>query len=140
MRRRAGFAPFFIWWHGIPVFPGGYLVGSVLLVNLLAAHAKRFTWAPRKIGIQLTHLGVILLLVGQLITDMLSHESLLTLVEGQTKSYSEASRETELVFASDASDTQEKVVSVPAEMLKPGREITPPELPFTAARAAVRAE
>src|SRR3569623_1376057 len=75
------FKAFFIWWGPqgahwqIPVFPGGYLVGSVLLLNLLAAHAKRFSWTPKKIGIQLTHFGVILLLVGQLVTDMASKES-----------------------------------------------------------------
>src|SRR5580704_3177719 len=28
--------------HQIPVFPGGYLLGGVLLVNLLTAHAVRF--------------------------------------------------------------------------------------------------
>src|SRR5688572_17826741 len=39
--------------------PGGYTVGIVLLVNLIAAHIKRFSWGANKVGIQLTHLGVI---------------------------------------------------------------------------------
>src|ERR1700709_795034 len=32
--------PLFLPW----IFPGGYLVGSVTLVNLIAAHIKRFQW------------------------------------------------------------------------------------------------
>ena len=48
--------------------PGGYLIGTLLLVNLLAAHIQRFQWTWKKLGIHLTHAGVMLLLVGQLTT------------------------------------------------------------------------
>ena len=59
--------------HKIPlVLPGGYLIGTLLLLNLLAAHIYRFQLSAKKIGIQITHAGVILLLVGQLVTDMLA--------------------------------------------------------------------
>ena len=47
-----------------PVFPGGYFLGGLLLVNLLAAHIYRFRLEWKKTGIQLTHLGLILLLLG----------------------------------------------------------------------------
>src|SRR5712691_4061712 len=50
----------------IPILPGGYLLGTVLLVNLITAHATRFQLSKKKIGIILLHLGVILLLIGQL--------------------------------------------------------------------------
>src|ERR1700728_1456815 len=57
--------------HRIPLLlPGGYLIGTLLLLNLVAAHLYRFQLSPKKIGIQLVHGGVILLLVGQLATDM----------------------------------------------------------------------
>src|SRR5579859_1607380 len=46
------------------IFPGGYLIGTLLLVNLVAAHIYRFEFSGKKAGIQLAHLGVILLLVG----------------------------------------------------------------------------
>src|SRR5208282_6443596 len=60
----------------IPVIlPGGYLIGILLLINLLTAHIYRFQFTIKKIGIQLAHAGVILLLVGQLVTDQLSHET-----------------------------------------------------------------
>src|SRR6266536_290757 len=53
------------------LLPGGYLIGTVLLENLIAAHIKRFQWSWKKAGIHLTHVGIILLLVGQLTTDLL---------------------------------------------------------------------
>src|SRR5438270_13471217 len=64
------FQSFFVWWpvegngFRIPVFPGGHLIGAVLLVNLIAAHAKRFQWAWRKLGIHLIHAGLITMLAG----------------------------------------------------------------------------
>src|SRR5580658_2777454 len=89
--------------HKIPIIlPGGYLIGTLLLVNLLAAHIYRFQFAVKKVGIQLAHAGVILLLVGQLATDMLAHESQIRFIEGQTKSYAESSLNYELAFATDA--------------------------------------
>src|SRR5580698_2125824 len=85
--------------HKIPiVFPGGYLIGTMLLLNLICAHIYRFQLSVKKIGIQLTHLGVILLLVGQLVTDMRAKETQMRFVEGETKSYSESPRNYELVF------------------------------------------
>src|SRR6266446_9075127 len=38
-----------------PILPGGYLLGTVLLVNLITAHATRFQLSKRKIGIVLLH-------------------------------------------------------------------------------------
>src|ERR1700675_1340265 len=48
----------------IPILPGGYLLGTVLLANLITAHATRFQFSRKKIGIILLHFGVILLLIG----------------------------------------------------------------------------
>ena len=75
------FQSFFVWWppegRGIkfPIFPGGHLIGAVLLINLIAAHAKRFRWAWRKLGIHLTHAGLIIMLAGGLFTDLFAVES-----------------------------------------------------------------
>src|SRR5471032_1184667 len=46
----------------VPVFPGGYLVGGLLFVNLVTAHLHRFKLTWRKLGIHLAHTGVVLLL------------------------------------------------------------------------------
>ena len=131
------FKSFFIWtgpadggWH-IPVMPGGYLVGIVLVLNLLAAHIKRFQFTKKKVGINLTHSGIILLLVGQLATDLFSDESLISFREGEARAYTESHRENELVFITDAANGQEQVVSVPEAMLVGKGEITDEKLPFS---------
>src|SRR4026208_825604 len=96
------FQSFFVWWPPesqglrIPVFPGGHLIGAVLLVNLVAAHAKRFRWAWRKLGIHLTHAGFIIMLAGGLFTDLFAVESHMQLAQGDTKNYSEHPRLMEL--------------------------------------------
>src|SRR5271154_1685403 len=56
------------------ILPGGYLIGTMLLLNLLAAHIKRYQFTRKKAGIHLIHGGLIVLLMGQLLTDVLSHE------------------------------------------------------------------
>src|SRR5215471_18635246 len=69
------FRSFLVYWGPkgaswkIPVLPGGYLVGGVLLINLVASHITRFKLTRNKIGIWLVHFGLILLLLGQLGTD-----------------------------------------------------------------------
>ena len=118
--------------HKIPlVLPGGYLIGTMLLVNLLAAHIYRFQFTVKKLGIQIAHSGVILLLVGQLVTDMFAHESQIRFTEGETKTYAESSRNFELAFTVDASGGSEEVITVPQSLLVPGREVQDSHLPFT---------
>jgi ResB-like family len=113
------------------VLPGGYLIGTLLLLNLVAAHVNRFQFTTKKIGIQLAHLGIILLLVGQLLTDMLAHETQMRFVEGEAKSYSENALSDELVFASEAEPGSERVVAIPVAQLAAGGEIRNANLPFT---------
>jgi hypothetical protein len=116
----------------IPVIlPGGYLIGILLLINLLTAHIYRFQFTIKKIGIQLTHAGVILLLVGQLVTDQLSHESQIRFTEGETKSYSESPRNYELVFTTEDGANSEQVISIPDKLLARGGEVQNANLPFT---------
>src|SRR5918992_1680702 len=114
------FRSFFIWWGPaganwkIPVFPGGYLVGTILLINLIAAHAARFQFTWKKLGIHLAHAGIVLLLLGQLATDLLSKETQMSFAEGEARNFSVSPRETELVFITDSGDReQDKVVAVP---------------------------
>lgn len=115
----------------IPAFPGGYLIGGVLLLNLLTAHFTRFKWTWRKTGIWMAHTGLILLLVGQLATDMLSVESAMHVREGETKNYSESQRTTELAMIDVTDPDTDKVVAIPQGLLAAGGEIRNPELPFT---------
>lgn len=131
------FRSFFVYWGPkgaswkIPVFPGGYLVGGVLLINLVASHFKRFSLTRKKAGIWLIHFGLILLLLGQLATDLLSRESFLHLREGQSKNYSESDRQFELAIIDTSDADSDKVVAIPEALLARQKEIQHPELPFT---------
>jgi len=117
--------------HNIPLLlPGGYLIGTMLLLNLVAAHLYRFQLSVKKIGIQLAHSGVILLLVGQLATDMLARESQIRFVEGETKSYSESMRNYELAFTSDSVANGEEVIAIPGHLLTGGGDVQNTNLPF----------
>jgi hypothetical protein len=113
------------------ILPGGYLIGTMLLLNLVAAHIYRFQLSTKKIGIQLTHLGVILLLVGQLVTDMMARETQIHFTEGQTKSYSESPRNYELVFSTQDSANSEEVIAIPDKLLARGGAMKIDDLPFT---------
>lgn len=113
------------------ILPGGYLIGTMLLINLLAAHIYRFQFSIKKTGIQLAHSGVILLLVGQLATDMFARESQISFSEGQTRSYSESANHYELAFTSATGPNTEQVVAFPAQMLAAGVELQNTNLPFT---------
>ena len=113
------------------ILPGGYLIGTMLLINLLAAHIYRFQFSVKKIGIQLAHAGVILILVGQLATDMFAHESEVHFYVGQTQSYSESPQYYELIFSTPTGSNTEQVVSIPASWLARGGVIQDTNLPFT---------
>jgi ResB-like family protein len=130
------FRSFFVFWGPktaswkIPVLPGGYLVGGVLLLNLITAHVTRFQLTRKKAGIWLTHAGLILLLLGQLLTDMLARESLLHLREGEARNYSEIEREAELAIVDTSEPNTDKVVAIPQPVLANQKDIEHPELPF----------
>lgn len=131
------FKHWFVW--GISMFgykiplglPGGYLIGTLLLINLTAAHIKRFQFTTKKLGIHLTHLGVILLLVGQLTTDLFSRETQLRFAEGESKSWSESNMEYELAFTTEVDPAHNQVVAIPESIVARGGEIKHDKLPFT---------
>ena len=115
----------------IPILPGGYLLGTVLLVNLIAAHGVRFQLTKKKLGIILLHFGVILLLIGQLLTGLFARETQMRIDEGQTAGYSEAPREVELAVIDRTDPNFDQVVAIPESILTRGGTIQNPTLPFT---------
>jgi hypothetical protein len=118
--------------HHIPmIWPGGYLLGTTLLANLLAAHIARFQFTWKKLGIHLAHGGIILLLVGQLVTDIFSRETQIRLTEGETKSYAESPSNYELVFTTSADAQHNQEIAIPGSLLAKGGVITDPQLPFS---------
>ncbi|HWD21416.1 MAG TPA: cytochrome c biogenesis protein ResB [Verrucomicrobiae bacterium] len=131
------FRSFFVYWRPsgsglkIPLLPGGWLLGSVLLINLLAAHIKRFKWTAKKTGIFMIHGGLVLLLVGQFFTELFQRESSMRIEVGQTKNYSEDNRKNELAIVDVTDPQKDMVVAIPESMVAQGGEIKAPALPFT---------
>ena len=117
-------------WIRIPM-PGGYLLGGMLLINLLAAHFTRFKLSWAKCGIFLIHSGLILLLISELMTDILAVESQMPVDEGGTSNYSQGFRENELVFIDRSHPEHDSVHTIPASLLKPGKRINVPNTPLS---------
>jgi len=114
----------------LPVFPGGYFIGGLLLINLVAAHVYRFRLEWKKAGIQLTHAGLIVLLLGELLSGLLQVESQMRIEEGATSHYSESSRTVELVVLDTTNPDYDEVVAIPEAALHEGAVIQHPRLPF----------
>jgi ResB-like family protein len=131
------FNSWFVFWSPagkdwrVPVFPGGFLLGTVLLVNLIAAHVWRFTLSAKKLGIVLAHIGLILMLVGGLFTSLWSRDSRMVIPQGGTSNYAESFKDTELAVIDRSPADHDEVVSISAPMLAKEQTIQHPKLPFT---------
>lgn len=73
---------------GVVPFPGTQLVLAVLLANLLGYLLQVLARDHMPYGILLTHLGILLMLVGGAITQRYGMESHLSLLEGETSNVS----------------------------------------------------
>src|SRR5256885_15251907 len=130
------FQSWLVWWpteargFRVPIFPGGHLIGAVLLINLIAAHVKRFRWSGRKLGIHLTHAGLIIMLAGGLFTDLFAVESHMQLERGDSKNYSEDQRHVELAVIDTTDNDLDQVTAIPESVLKQNRTIDHWSLPF----------
>jgi hypothetical protein len=117
--------------NDIPIpIPGGYLLGGLLILNLTAAYITRFQWTGKKMGIQLIHLGIILLLVGQLATQAIQEESRMQINKGESSDYIERFHGVELAFSDVTNPKTQRVVTIPQQILEEGGTIRTPELPF----------
>jgi ResB-like family len=113
-------------------YPGGWLLGSLLLVNLLAAHIVRFKFAWKRSGILILHAGLVILMLGELVTGVFAVEGRMTIEQNGTSNYVEDHNSFELAIIDRYSDPKvDQVVVVPASKLKKeGDVIRHPDLPF----------
>ena len=131
------FNTFIVFWHvgdmSLAVFPGGYTLGGLLLINLVAAQATSFQLSWRKLGIWLTHAGLILLLIGQMITAVMQDEFHMRLAQGETKNFSESYHAIELVLTDVTDPNYDDVVAIPEKPLEQKKTVQHPKLPFRVA-------
>ncbi|MCP5537621.1 MAG: cytochrome c biogenesis protein ResB [Akkermansiaceae bacterium] len=76
--------------------PGGRLIMAVILVNLTAKLLVGTKWKFQNIGINITHLGVFLLMVGAVVTAYTTTEGHISIREGEESSTFLNSHEVEL--------------------------------------------
>ncbi len=76
------FSSWFLMWGPVPL-PGGYLTLAALTACLTAKFLLYSPWHKAKAGIILSHLAIIILLFGGLLTALTQKEGYLMLAEGQ---------------------------------------------------------
>jgi hypothetical protein len=114
---------------GSILFPGGWLLGGILLANLLAAHLVRFKLTWKRSGILLIHSGLVVMMLGELVTGLFAIEGRMTIPEGLASNWVDHDRNYELAVVRPSRDTNHEVL-VPHEMLRQGEVIRDDRLPF----------
>jgi hypothetical protein len=106
--------------HDFPIpLPGGYLLGGLLLVNLLTSAVFRYPLTLRYTGIWTLHGGVALMLVGELVTDLTETHSSMPIIEGESANFSSDFHLDELALINESDPDADHVLSIPAKRLDP---------------------
>ena len=99
------------------------LAGLVLLIGCVMLFKKRG-------GIVLIHLGVGLMMLGELLVGLFAVEEQMRIPEGLTANFARDIRAVELAVVDDSAPDEQKVVVVPSSLLEVGEKISHDELPF----------
>ncbi len=111
-------------------YPGGWLLGGLLLANLLAAHLIRFKMTWKRSGIFLIHSGLVVMMLSELVTGLYAVEGTMTLVEGETASFIDHNHRIELAIINRADPKTDDVVVIPQALVQAGGKIAHRLLPF----------
>lgn len=112
-------------------YPGGWLIGGAMFVNLLAAHAVRFKLSWGRAGILLIHAGLIVMMVGELVTGLYAVEGNMIIKIGEAGSTVIHAGQSELAVIRRVDAKKDEVVVIPARFLKKSDAVIEHEsLPF----------
>ena len=111
-------------------FPGGWLIGTAMLINLLAAHAVRFKLAWSRSGIILIHVGIIIMMIGEFVTGVYAIEGSMVIQTGSSQNTVIHPGQSELAFLRTLDNKKDEVVTVPGRMLKNGATIEHADVPL----------
>jgi ABC-type transport system involved in cytochrome c biogenesis permease subunit len=109
---------------------GGYTLIVLLLANLFAAHSVRFKLKWKRAGIIAIHLGLIVMLFGEVFASLFSVESQMMIDQGQTVSYTYDLHHVELAVIDASPADHDDVTAVDLSQLEPGKVTNLPSLPF----------
>jgi len=111
-------------------FPGGWLIGGLLLFNMIAAMILRFRLKWQHAGLLLTHFGLVVLIVGQFFVGLTAVEGNMVIEEGGWSNYLQHTRQIELAVIQPVDERHEDHVVVPGNLLARGGTISHQLLPF----------
>lgn len=118
------YLPYGITLRKIPlIIPGGYTLGLLLLLNLICAHIKHFKWGLPRLGINILHLGLILLIISGFSTSLFQEESQMWLTLNKDKNYSENFLQNELAITKLGEDSTDIVTVIPFKNLTGSRDL-----------------
>ena len=123
--------PFGLEGRSFPVFPGGALVGLVLMFNLVAAQVRRMELSWKKSGLWIVHAGLVLLFIGEFITGVYQVDSYMEMHEGGTVNFVESHRQHELVVTDVTDPAKDEVYGMPEGLLARSSSIALPGTPLT---------
>ena len=104
--------------RGFPVpLPGGYLLGGLLLINLMTSAAFRYQLKFKHAGIWITHSGLALMLISELVTDLTEKESIMIINEGESTNFSKDFHEDEFVLIDESGEETDELLSLPINLL-----------------------
>jgi hypothetical protein len=111
-------------------YPGGWTLGALLLINLIAAHAVRFKLSWKRSGILILHAGIILMMIGEFITGVFAIEGRMVIMEGYASDHVDSDRKIELAIVEHLNAKEDNETIVPASLLTQGAVIRDDRLPF----------
>jgi ABC-type transport system involved in cytochrome c biogenesis permease subunit len=111
-------------------FPGGWLLGALMMVNLLAAHAVRFKLTWKRSGILVLHAGLIVLMVSEFIAGKFAAEGNMAILVGESSNYLQDPKRSEMAIVTPVSSKEDDVVVIPDSILREGGLIQNDLLPF----------
>jgi hypothetical protein len=115
---------------GFLPYPGGWLLGTLLLVNLIAAHTVSFKMTWRRTGIWMIHSGIVLMMLGELVTGLYAVEGHMRITVDESTNFIEYGSSPELAFVDATDVAKDRVTVIPTARLKRGGLISDDKLPF----------